>query len=514
MELRARIPAPLRRAGLLAALPALLVPAAAGTTTAQAKAHSPIVKRITPKHVFVGQTLTVHGRYFRRGLNKNTVAFKRPGARAVFVRADKGTTRLLKITLPKRLEKVLVVQNGTPTPTTLQIRVLAQKFGKRFTSRSKSPIVGPEKPPTPPKPATVDPNADCDADGVKNSVDGDDDNDLLPDSVERSISSLLDTCKADTDGDGIEDGYEYQSAKDLNDDEYELPNGPTPYPRKLPFPNPLDGTDANTDHDGDTLTLMDEYRLWKFTVAHGTARTLTPLSYSAGKQYSLGKLSRVGYAKQNQFMAWATAHNYGHVSLVNLDGLVVGDDQPDWLSGTWTTYDIRDFDRSGSVSANEQYYNDYIVNGYLDDAERDEDADGLPNQWESTGCLTRGLWDDLYNKEQPYYLGATQYGGVRLDDADTDDDGVLDGADDQDHDDVPNVMECSRTRAAALPKDALDDDNPHPGRPATGWVNPFNPCLPHARSRTCKQYIEVGANAKAWAPFAIDGADQYYRIWN
>jgi hypothetical protein len=514
MELRARTPAPLRRAALLAALPALLVPAVAGTTTAQAKAHAPIVTRVTPKHAFVGQTLSIHGRYFRRGLNKNTVAFKRTGAKAVFVKAEKGTTKLLQVTLPKRLEKVLVVKNGTPTATTLQVRVLAAKFGKRFTSRSASPIVGPEKPPTPPKPATVDPNADCDADGVKNSVDTDDDNDLLPDTVEKSISKLLDTCKADTDGDGIEDGYEYQSAKDLNDDEHELPNGPTPYPRKLPFPNPLDGTDANTDHDGDTLTLMDEYKLWKYTIAHGGARTLTPLSYSAGKQYSLGKLSRVNYSKQNQFLAWANSNHYAHVSLANLDGLVVGDNQPDWLNATWTSYDIRDADRSGSLSAAETYYYDYIGNGWLDDAERDEDADGLPNQWESTGCLTRGVWDGLYDGEAPYYLGAAQYGALKLDDADTDGDGVLDGADDQDHDDVPNIMECSRSLAANLPMDLRDDTDPHPGRPAAGWVNPFNPCLPHFRSRTCKQYVEVGAGAKAWAPFATEGSELYYRIWN
>jgi len=31
----------------------------------------------------------------------------------------------------------------------LSVRVLAAKFGKRFTSRSKSPVVGPEKPPAP-----------------------------------------------------------------------------------------------------------------------------------------------------------------------------------------------------------------------------------------------------------------------------------------------------------------------------------------------------------------------------
>ena len=106
---------------------ALLVPATAGTAAAKSKA--PVVKRITPKNVFVGETLTIRGRHFRPGLNKNTVAFKRRGAKVVLVRADKSTKKLLRVELPKRLEKVLVVQNGTPVPTSLQVRVMSTRFG-------------------------------------------------------------------------------------------------------------------------------------------------------------------------------------------------------------------------------------------------------------------------------------------------------------------------------------------------------------------------------------------------
>ena len=43
----------------------------------------------------------------------------------------------------------------------------------------------------------------------------------------------------------MEDGYEYQSAVDLNDDEYQSPNDVLPYPGKRPYPNPL-FTDAGT----------------------------------------------------------------------------------------------------------------------------------------------------------------------------------------------------------------------------------------------------------------------------
>jgi hypothetical protein len=525
MELRARTPAPLRRAGLLVALPALLVPAVAGTTTAQAKTHSPVVTRITPKHVFVGETLTIRGHHFRRGLNKNTVAFKRSGAKVVFVPAAKGTTKLLKVKLPKRLEKVLVVKNGTPVPTRLSVRVLSGRFGKRFTSRAKSPIVGPKKPPAPPTPPVVDPNADCDADGAINRVDTDDDNDLLSDTLEKSLK--LDSCNVDSDTDGVEDGYEYQSARDLNDDEYQGdPNEYQPYPAKRPYPNPLDGTDANTDHDGDTLTLDDEYRLWKYTIAQGAARTLSPLTYSAGEQYSVAtrdanghrvpQLAALGYSKQAEFWSWAVAHRYNQVTLIDLGSLDLGTVpssalMPDAFAAgvPKISRDIRDMDRSGGLSPTEQTYYDTKHNNLLDDAERDEDADGLPNQWESTGCLTSAYWKGLYDQEAEYYFA---YGGVRLDDADSDGDGILDGADDQDHDDVPNMMECSRRLAlGGIGADAKNYTPVH-DRPWQGFVNPFNPCLPHPKSRTCKQYIDIGANGKTWAPYDEDEYPTYYYV--
>ena len=96
----------------------------------------------------------------------------------------------------------------------------------------------------------------------------------------------------------------------------------------------------------------------------------------------------------------------------------------------------------------------------------------------------------MYDKETPYYI---TYAGTQLDVADSDGDGIRDGADDQDHDDVPNVMECSRILASGLTRG--------PGRrrstattAARGRAscNPFNPCLPHIKSRTCKRIVPVG----------------------
>ena len=76
------------------------MPAVAGTATADA-AKAPVVKRITPKHVFVGETMTIRGRHFRRGINKNTVAFKRSGAKVVFVQRGEGHEKMLKVKLPE-----------------------------------------------------------------------------------------------------------------------------------------------------------------------------------------------------------------------------------------------------------------------------------------------------------------------------------------------------------------------------------------------------------------------------
>jgi hypothetical protein len=531
MELRARTRPTLRRAGLLVGLTALLVPAVAGTT-ANAKTRSPVVTSITPTHVYVGETMTIRGHHFRRGLNKNTVAFKRDGAKAVFVTAAKGTTKMLRFTLPKRLERILVVKNGTPTATRLRVRVLASKFGKSYSKISRSPVVGPEKPPAPPKPAAVDPNADCDADGVINSVDTDDDNDLLPDTLEKSLR--LDECNVDSDRDGVEDGYEYQSARDLNDDEDQSGNAYLPYPGTKPYPNPLDKTDAGVDHDGDTLTLLQEYRLWKYSTDHGSPRTLERLTYSAGEQYSESvraggnglrtpTLARAGYAKQASFLGWAASHGYDPVGLADV-GTTVFTPQATWYAAR-TLYPLLDMNRDGSVSADEQYYFNHgfaTLGGdtYLDDSERDEDGDGLSNFDETKGCMNRSLWDNLYRDEAPYPL---EYPGTDLDNADSDGDGVLDGADDQDHDDVPNIVECSRQLAAAAPGGGAVTRDPRPtslaaptGRPAQGWVNPYNPCLPHAESRTCLTYIDV--TGSAFAPFDDSkkppNTNKYYYIWN
>ena len=214
------------------------------------------------------------------------------------------------------MQKFFLVKSGNPVPTRFRLRVLAKRFGKKFTSLKHSPLISG---PRPPKPAVPSDEADCDADGTKNGIDADDDNDLLADITEKAIGT--DACKLDTDGDGVEDGYEYQSAKDLNDDEYQGdPNQVLPYPGKRPYPNPL-YQDAKLDYDGDVLTLAEEQALWKYTysVNHSAARTLDGLSYSDGNQHSISTrvagrrtpgLAAAGYDKHQQFLDWANRNAY------------------------------------------------------------------------------------------------------------------------------------------------------------------------------------------------------------
>ena len=182
-------------------------------------------------------------------------------------------------------------------PTRFRVRVLAKKFGKKFTTLSRSPVISLAPAPLPPGFVESLPDGDCDNDGTQNKDDGDDDNDGLSDAVEQSLN--LNPCAADTDADGVEDRFEYDCDRngvlnrDENDDDKDLltdgqedsaPHGHVlgrhrrrrrrgrlrvpvgarpqrrrvsssrttrlPFPGKRPYPNPL-FPDAGIDYDGD-----------------------------------------------------------------------------------------------------------------------------------------------------------------------------------------------------------------------------------------------------------------------
>ena len=74
------------------------------------------------------------------------------------------------------------------------------------------------------------------------------------------------------------DGYEYQSALDLN-------SIALPYPGSRPWPNPLDPSDGKYDFDGDGLSLSQEFELWRYA---GSGFPVT--QYSDGTQNSGGRV--------------------------------------------------------------------------------------------------------------------------------------------------------------------------------------------------------------------------------
>jgi hypothetical protein len=243
---------------LACALPAVIP--AAGSAASSPK--YPTIKSILPMRIAIGSTMTINGTGFRKGKGRNTVVFKRDGHVAVFVKSATSTTTKLDLKVPEKLAAFLATKNKAPVATRFRVRILASHFGRRFTLPKRSPFIEPMSAYQRCQAArTRAPGADSDADGIANST-------------ESAIGT--DPCNADTDGDGMVDGYEYQSALDLN-------GNALPYPGKRPWPNPLDKTDGNYDFDGDGFSLSREYTLWAFA-----GRRFPVTAYSDGTQNSGG----------------------------------------------------------------------------------------------------------------------------------------------------------------------------------------------------------------------------------
>ena len=162
-------------------------------------------------------------------------------------------------------------------------------------------------------------------------------------------------------------------------------------------------------------------------------------------------------------------------------------------------YSDGDQNTANVVAGNEEYkgFLDLDGDGRLTDDERDADGDGLGNHIELRGVMRIG-----------YY--PTEEGcGYRYDPAlprpfvepdylewDSDGDGVWDGNDDQDNDDVANADEigpeymvtghpdyedCGADKRTQLPVNNSRDGS-------ETLRHPYNPCLPY-RSRTCNRYL-------------------------
>lgn len=265
-----RLPVP--RLFLLACALLAVVPATASAATG---ATYPAIKKVSPLELRIGAKLTIVGKNFRSGKGRNTVVFKRDKKPAVFVKSQTSTTKKIVITVPDKLSAFLAVKSGAPVATRFKLRVLAKRFSKAFTSSKLSPVIKPKLTKGGGSNPAVDPYQLCQKGAAANGA-ADADADGLPNGTELAYG--VDPCTADTDRDGMVDGYEFQSARDLN-------GVALPYPGRRPWPNPLDSTDGGLDFDGDGVSLSGEYRLWK------AIGGVFPVSaYSDGTQNSGGQV--------------------------------------------------------------------------------------------------------------------------------------------------------------------------------------------------------------------------------
>ena len=432
---------------VLFSLCALSVAALVFSATAMGAKKAPVVKSISPKTVTVGEKLTIRGRNFVPGKGKTKVFFVRVKGKGVASAAAETASRSrVVVIVPTSLNDPLAGKTAR-----FRVRVLAKRFGE-WSPKRISPLIAPSAATDGGGAGAATPEGDCDTDGTINSLDADDDNDLLPDSQENGQLGTL-PCNGDSDGDGVQDGFEYQSALDLNRTVLHGATPPIPYPGKRPYPNPL-FPDAGVDFDGDGLSSADESGLWIKYGAHAF-----PLNYSAGLKTTVPTAAPSA------------------PELEQLD------------SATWSNK----FD------------------GQLNDGERDADGDGLGNWDEAHGRMTPAWWPATYDgkitgtKKETVYT--VSYLGTDLTDADTDGDGVLDGADDQDFDGLTNQFEVARPYNWVSTYISVANFG-QPGH-TNAWarVDPFNPCKP-VFSATCHEHPPFGyyGDDEDWEGMALSDA--------
>lgn len=436
----------MRRALLTLLVLALSVVALPVSAQAAKAKKLPTITRVAPMRITVGKTLTIRGKNFSSSRRRNTVVFRAPNGRSAFAKPRRASHSKLVVKVPGSVERLLKKKSNKPIPTRFRIRVVTRRFGK-LTPRRLSPVIV----------------SSVGTDGAGACGSGDDvDNDLLSKSLETLYKT--DPCLADTDGDGVDDGFEVRSALDLN-------QNALPYPGKRPFPNALDPSDSGHDYDGDGLSNIEEFRAW----AHASA---SPAA-SALQAYT-GNLDAPGFAGP-----YGDHPRFGgHTLPMN------------YSDGKQATISVP------SSSAEYKSYLDLDNDGRLTDDERDVDGDGLGNATEIRGLM----WQEWYpaDKDCGYeYRPVLPRVFLQVDylDTDSDGDGVWDGNDDQDNDGVSNVDEIQAPymlpghplwdvcgKIYPLPVDGARNASTTMWDGSPMKRHPYNPCLPY-RSDTCARYV-------------------------
>src|SRR5689334_10779086 len=137
-----RLPVP--RLLLLACTLLVIVPASASAASSKKSVPFPVIKKVSPLKLRIGDTLKITGTGFRAGKGgKNTVVFKRSGKPAIFAKSTSSTSKRISVVVPAKLASFLGTKKGTPVATRFQLRVLAKRFSKSFTSKGLSPVISP-----------------------------------------------------------------------------------------------------------------------------------------------------------------------------------------------------------------------------------------------------------------------------------------------------------------------------------------------------------------------------------
>src|SRR2546423_8185500 len=122
---------------VLPAYPTRALAVAAAHKTSK-KSTKPVVTKVSPLQLKVGEKLYIYGKNFIPGKGKTKVFFLRSGHQgAAWVRADNASKTRIVVTVPTSLRKLIPASGAA---TRFQIRVLAKRFGS-VTRASRSPLI-------------------------------------------------------------------------------------------------------------------------------------------------------------------------------------------------------------------------------------------------------------------------------------------------------------------------------------------------------------------------------------